>query len=142
MCNVFNTCVNNRCGYAATIAQATGSTCSCGCWNGCWQRVCRDGCGNLIVRNVNQCNTCGCGCCNNSCGGSNNNDTATGNTGNGTTNTNGVFRCVTFCGYGNGNVNGNARNRSGCNCASAYYARQYGLTCDDNGECAYNFTND
>ena len=163
MCNVFNRCGSNCCGSTvntantANTAQTTGA-CSCGCWNGGWQRVCRDGCGNLIVRNVNTCNTCGCGCgnscgcCHHTCCNSNGNGTGNnGNTaGNGNTNgnANGVFRCVTFCGYGVGQTNAtqtNAsqiNNRFGCNCAAAYYARQYGLSCDDNGECSYNFTND
>jgi hypothetical protein len=55
---------------------------------------------------------------------------------------------VTFCGYGVGQANASqgtatqADTPFGCNCAAAYYARQYGLTCDDNAECSYNFTND
>lgn len=141
MYNVCNTGIGNRCGYGVSTAQsANGGSCgcSCGCWNGCWQRVCRDACGNLIVRNTNHCNacSCGCGCCNQSCGSSTGNGSTAGNNGSG--NANGVFRCVTYCGYGNGAAN----NRSAYNCGSAYYAQQYGLSCDGSGECAYSFTND
>ena len=130
MCNVCNMGISNRCGGGYTPYQSREGV-SCGCSCGCFQRVCRDACGNLYVCNVNQCNMCGC---------STGNGPATGNNGGNGTNTNGVFRCVTFCGYGNGN--GAASNRSGYNCASTYYARQYGLSCDDSGECSYNFTDD
>ena len=141
MYNVCNAGVTNRCGGGMTSYQSTngGIGCSCGCWNGCWQRVCRDGCGNLLVRNVNNGYTNNtCGCCHYTCGCGTGNGAAVGNNGNTGTNGNGVFRCMTICGYGNGT----AQNRSGCNCALSYYARQYGLTCDDGGDCAYNFTND
>lgn len=137
MYNVCNAGFGNRSGCGGATYQTMGGG-SCGCMGGTYQRVCRDACGNLFVRNTVNCNPC-C-CCQQSCCGCGNNNSTTGN--NGTTNTNGVFRCVTFCGYDNGNANANARNRSGCNCAASYYARQYGLTCDDDGECAYNFTND
>ena len=122
MYNVCNTGVNNRQGG-----------CSYGYWNGCGQRVCRDCCGNLIVYNRTA-----CGCCQQLCGNGTGNDTTQQNNGNTGTNGNGVFRCVTFCGYGNNGV----QPRSGGNCGLSYYARQYGLTCDDNAECAYNYTND
>ena len=160
MCNICNM-GGNRSGGCASTFQTTGNNCSCGCWNGTYQRICRDGCGNLIVRNTTGCNSCGCGCgcchhscccnhacCCNPCGNTGNDNSTAGNNGNTGTNTNGVFRCVTFCGYGVGQANANQSNASqtntpfGCNCAAAYYARQYGLTCDDNAECSYNFTND
>ena len=140
MCNVYNTCGCNLCGYATSSAQSAGNG-SCGCWNGCWQRVCRDACGNLIVRNASSgcANFCGCSCgCGCGAGNTAGNSTTTGNNGNTVSNGNGVFRCVTYCGYGNTAVRG----RSGCNCASQYYAQQYGLNCDDSGECTYSFTND
>ena len=152
MCNLCNMGIGNRNGCAAGTFQNAGDNGICGWWNGTWQRVCRDACGNLIVRNVTGCNPC-CGCCHhacccNPCGNTGNDNPTTGNNGNTGTNTNGVFRCVTFCGYGVGQANTgqtNARQTAtpfGCNCAAAYYARQYGLTCDDNAECSYNFTND
>ena len=83
MYNVCNTGVNNRQGG-----------CSYGYWNGCGQRVCRDCCGNLIVYNRTA-----CGCCQQLCGNGTGNDTTQQNNGNTGTNGNGVFRCVTFCGY-------------------------------------------
>ena len=135
MYNVYNTGVNNRSGG-----------CSCGCWNGGWQRVCRDACGNLMVRNANSGCGCQCNCCHHQCGcntgnGTVGNNGTTGSNG-GTGTNNGVFCCVTFCGYGNDYGTTTVQPRSGCRCGSSYYARQYGLTCDGNGECTYNFTND
>ena len=150
MCNVCNTGVYGRSGCAyssngtASGTPVVNNGCSCGCWNGGWQRVCRDACGNIVVRNVNCCcnqnASCGCGNC--GCSGNGNASSSTGSNQNCNQNCNqngnGFFRCVTFCGYGNNSVQ--TRSNSGCGWAS-YYARQYGLTCDDNAECAYNFSN-
>ena len=108
------------------------SSCGCGCGCGCnqcgcnqcslfntlfgsSQSVCRDCCGNLVVRNGNGCgnarNSCGCGC------GSWNN-TASANTSNG--NGNNGFACVSYC----QRVNDNATAYSGCN--STYNETGYG----------------
>ena len=151
MCNAYNSGVYGYgcCGYGATATANTATTNTtggarlvCGYWNGGYQRMCRDACGNVLTRNVGCyqrqtccpcCRPCGCGC---GCGNGNGGGTA-GNTGNGTTNGNGGFSCVTFCGYGNPLTQ--TTGVQPVNNAAAYYARQYGLTCDDNAECVYNF---
>ena len=152
MCNVYNSGGYGRMG--CLYGNGTGVTntgnggYACGCWNGYYQRMCRDLCGNIVVRNTGcGCQRQCCGCpCYHGCGGNNvgtGNNGVTGNNGNGGTNGNGVFRCVTFCGYGNG-LGNNTQNTgtngtATCGCGNAYYARQYGLTCDDNADCVYNF---
>ena len=151
MCNLCNTGIYGRNGYPYGV-NTTGNTVNtiqtCGYWNGGYQRMCRDACGNIIARNTGGCQRqtyccpccrpCHCGC---GCGGGNNGGTGNGgtvgNNGNGTTGNNGVFQCVTFCGYGNGGTQ--TTGVQPVNNAAAYYARQYGLTCDDNAECVYNF---
>ena len=158
MCNLCNSGVY---GYGC-CSGGTGSTVNttntfdngrfvCGYWNGGYQRMCRDACGNIITRNTGGCQRqtcccpcyrpCGCGCGGNNGGTTGNNGgTSTGNNGNGVTGGNGIFRCITFCGYGNGGTQTTATNGTvGATCADAYYARQYGLTCDGNAECVYNF---
>lgn len=158
MCNFCNSGVYTRTGYGcgcgtttvngtATV-NGTGRTTAgytCGYWNGGYQRMCRDACGNILTRN-----TCGYGCHQHCCpcwqpchcccgngngngGGTAGNNGGTAGNGNGTTG-NGVFRCITFCGYGN-----NLTQQTATNNAAAYYAQQYGLTCDDNAECVYTF---
>ena len=162
MCNVWNTGVYTRngcrCGGYTTVntinttntTNGTGDVNGfCGYWNGTWQRMCRDACGNILTRNGG--GGCGCQqCCHHCCqrpcccgcnvgNGTTGNNGVTGNNGGtvGIGNGNGVFRCVTFCGFGNGvtQTTGTART----NDCDTYYARQYGLTCDDNAECVYNF---
>ena len=125
MCNVYNSGGYGRMG--CLYGNGTGVTNTgnggyvCGCWNGYYQRMCRDFCGNIVVRNTGYgCQRQCCGCpCYHGCGG---NNVGTGN--NGVTGNN-----------GNGGTNGTAT----CGCGNAYYARQYGLTCDDNADCVYNF---
>ncbi len=138
---MYNTCntnySHNSCGcnssYATNLGNrilnllfTTNGNCNC-CryYNGCYgygtcsQRICRDCCGNIWVRQTTNCN---CGC-NNGCGcGNNGNGSTSSNNGNG----NGQgFACVTFC--------GNSSNSSGQTTTSTaynydeYYARQYGL---------------
>ena len=131
----YNTTANSGNGYGCS------NGCSCGCWNGTWQRLCRDACGNILARNgFNFCccqqhhchnHCCNCGCC---CG---NGNTSGNNGGTTTQNGNGSFQCITFCGYGNAATQ-NTAGRTATNTA-AYYARQYGLTCDDNADCVYNY---
>ena len=156
MCNVCNSGIYGYgcCGRGVNTTVNTVNTTNttgnggyvCGYWNGGYQRMCRDACGNILTRNTGGCqrqtcccpchchHTCGCGCGN---GGNGGNGGTAGNNGNGTTGGNGIFRCVTFCGYGNGLVQTNGTQTT--NDAAAYYARQYGLTCDDNADCVYNF---
>lgn len=117
-----NTCTNytNGC-YNYTQANTTGNNCGCGCN----QRICRDCCGNIWVRqNVSRGNRCcsqGCGC--NTCG-------TGGNTAeNGGGGVNGVnYGCFTICGrIFNGAATQTATNtQNRANCADGYYARQYG----------------
>ena len=150
MYNAYNSGVYGYgcCGYGTTATANTaitnttgGARLVCGYWNGGYQRMCRDACGNVLTRNLcgSQRQNCCCPCyhpC--GCGTGNGNGGGTaGNNGNGTTNGNGVFRCVTFCGYGNPLTQTSGTQTT--NDAAAYYARQYGLTCDDNAECVYNF---
>ena len=159
MCNVWNTGAYTRngcCGGFTTVntintANTTNRTGNvdgfCGYWNGTWQRMCRDACGNILTRNGGYCGCqhychpccqprpcCPCGC--NVGNGTTGNNGVTGNNG-GTTGGNGGFRCITFCGFGNGltQTTGTPTRTN----TDAYYARQYGLTCDDNADCVYNF---
>ena len=148
MCNLYNSGGYGCCGGTTNTTNTTNTTGTrfvCGYWNGGYQRMCRDACGNVLTRNTGAqrqtcccpCyHTCGCGC-GNGCNGGGNGGTTTGNNGTGTTGGNGFFRCVTFCGYGNGLLQTNGTSTT--NDAAAYYARQYGLTCDDNADCVYNF---
>ena len=105
MCNFYNTAGNVN-GYSGCGCHFCGNG-NFGLWGCGRQWMCRDCNGNI---RVNQRNTCGRGC-NNGCGGS-----ATGNT----TNGNGGFTCVTFC----GNTGVTTNNVGG---GDLYYARQYGL---------------
>ena len=152
MCNLYNSGGYGCCGFGTNgttnttnTTNTTGTRFVCGYWNGGYQRMCRDSCGNVLTRNTGAqrqtcccpCyHTCGCGC-GNGCNGGGNGGTTTGNNGTGATGGNGFFRCVTFCGYGNGLLQTNGTSTT--NDAAAYYARQYGLTCDDNADCVYNF---
>ena len=147
MCNAYNSGGYGCCGFGTNVAANTNTSCGrviCGYWNGGYQRMCRDACGNILTRNMCGCQrpTCCCPCCRPcgcGCGGGNGNGGGTaGNNGNGTTNGNGGFSCVTFCGYGN-NLTQPTGVATTNNNAAAYYAQQYGLTCDDNAECVYNF---
>lgn len=149
MCNLYNTGIYGRggygCGCGGTTTVNTVNTYGNG-RNLCGynQRMCRDACGNVLTRNTGGfgCQYCCCPCHHHcGCGGGNNGGGTAGNNGNGTTGGNGIFRCITFCGYGTGFGNGTTQttgNGTG-NMATAYYARQYGLTCDDNADCVYNF---
>lgn len=154
MCNVCNSWLYGRGGYGCgcggnttvnTVNTYGNGRNLCG-YN---QRMCRDACGNILTRNVDACRCqaqCCCCPCYHHCGCGNNggNGGTAGNNGNGTTGGNGIFRCVTFCGYGTGFGNGTTQT-TGVNgtprasCVDNYYARQYGLTCDGNAECVYNF---
>lgn len=124
MCNI---CANwNHCGYAnaqTVVGSTTSSTCLCGCG----QRICRDCCGNLVVRAT--ANGSGCGYCSQRCGGQYGYQTCNGVvTGNETT-------TCTSCNMRNAYVCFPVSQRSGCNTAAQgnagvadeYYARQYGL---------------
>ena len=149
MCNAYNSGVYGYgcCGYGTNTTTNTANTANtscgtrfvCGYWNGTYQRMCRDACGNVLTRNGGGCQrqTCYCPCCR-PCGcGNGNGGGTTGNNGNGTTNGNGGFSCVTFCGYGNPLTQ--TTGTQTVNNAAAYYARQYGLACDENAECICNF---
>ena len=151
MCNAYNSgvygygCCGSGINAASNMINTTNATGGArlvsGYWNGGYQRMCRDACGNVLTRNVGCCQrpTCCCPCCR-PCGcgcGNGNGGGTSGNNGNGTPNGNGGFSCVTFCGYGNALTQ--ATGAQPVNNAAAYYARQYGLTCDDNAECVYNF---
>ena len=119
MCTNFTSgCGNNT----ALTTAATGTTSGCFC--GCGQRVCRDACGNVWVRQ----NTSRClrRCCNRCCN-SWDNDTDTTNNGTAGNSDNGNgYACITVCGrVFNGATVQNTSAYS--NNTDWYYARQYGL---------------
>ncbi|MBE7085284.1 MAG: hypothetical protein E7368_04435 [Clostridiales bacterium] len=127
MCNYCNWSNRSSCG------------CGCGCnQNGLFntlfgstQRVCRDCCGNLVVKNNNSCGcgySCGCGCgC--GCGCNNTASTYPSSNGNG-------YACVSYCQRTNGNAtslsgngsyyNGSSNGQCGCNAYSAWTQENYG----------------
>ena len=109
MCNQYTTGFNIGqigCGYGYNTCYGNGGLGR--------QTICRDCCGNIVVRQRrNHC--CGChNCCN--CNGNGNG----GVTQNGGAQANGRFTCVTFCGVNNTTA---ATTSAG----DLYYARQYGL---------------
>lgn len=119
-------CYNNT--QANTITGGCTQTCG-------FQRMCRDYCGNIWVRQ--NCSSCcnSCGCC------SQNNDATSGNA-NGTTG-NG-YGCFTICGRLYQGTAQNTRTTQTCGQnVDLYYARQYG-GCAYGGCCgggyATNFT--
>lgn len=163
-CSSCSGCCNN-----SLFNLLSGNSCGCGCSNGStWgQRTCRDGCGNIWVRQGNSCGwNNGCGCnnscgCNNGCGcngsgtfifnsgsdsfnnaNNNRNDNDNNNnnnrSGNNRNRNNDNFACVTFCRDWDGNWGSNfAQTASGFN-GDAYYARQYGLFSNGNNRSGRN----
>ncbi len=119
MCNTCNVNYTGGCYNTAQTSSCCGNNCGCGCHHGCglswlWgcgaQRVCRDSCGNLRVRNAGSCcNTCNsdstCGSCN-SC--------------------NTCNPCKAYSTYAC-NQTAQATQTNATSCADAYYARQYAL---------------
>lgn len=130
-----NTC-SNYTGGCYNYTQA--NTCTGGCSNGGWnQRICRDGCGNIWVRQntvpcCQHCNHCGQNGCGN---GGNGSGIANGTNGNG-------YGCFTVCGrLFQGVATQNARTTQTCTGTDLYYARQYGgYSCG--GCCGRGFTTD
>lgn len=114
MCNTCSNCTGSC--YNYTQANTVTGGCARIGWN---QRICRDGCGNIWVRQ--NCSSCcnSCGCC------AQNNGAASGNA-NGTTG-NG-YGCFTVCGrLYQGTAAQNARTAQTCaQNVDLYYARQYG----------------
>ena len=114
-----NTC-SNYTGGCYNYAQANTAT---GYGTGCGfnQRICRDCCGNIWVRqNVSICcNRC-CHHC--SCGNNGTSGNTNGNGGNGNS-----YGCFTICGrIFNGTTQNAAATQNVTTCSDGYYARQYG----------------
>ena len=114
-CSNYTGCCNN---YTQTNTGSSG--CARLGWN---QRICRDSCGNIWVRqNASSCCQC-CnrcsrnGCCNNG----NATDTANGTTGNG-------YGCFTVCGrlYQGTTAQTTSATQTCTGNGDWYYARQYG----------------
>lgn len=125
-----NTCANCTNGSNFSLTNSNTSSCS---FCGCNQRICRDGCGNIWVRQNSsrcgngccRCNSCGNGCCGNcSCCNNGTNVASTTNGGNDGNN----YGCVTICGrIFNGATTQTASTQNGAAYSDYYYARQYGL---------------
>lgn len=119
MCNTCTNCASSF--FNNARANTTASCCGLGC--GSNQRICRDGCGNIWVRQNSSscCNRC-CQCC--SCGDNGTSSNANGNGGNGNT-----YGCFTICGriFNGATTQNIAATQNGTTYSDGYYARQYGL---------------
>ena len=113
-----NTCSNytSGCYNYAQANTTTGRSLGCGCN----QRICRDCCGNIWVRqNVSSC----CQQCSHCCSCQNNGTSGNAN-GNGNS-----YGCFTICGriFNGATTQNTTATQNGFTCSDRYYARQYGL---------------